>query len=112
MRRIARGRQLRIQLGENKGDKYANRWERKRIMCPNKHLERRTARERERKREEKGTSWREQGGQARRQTEDKEQTVPRKHPERTATCESEVERRVRKQMGLESCPQSHQNEEH
>ena len=51
MRRIARGRQLRIQLGENKGDKYANRWERKRIMCPNKHLERRTARERERKRE-------------------------------------------------------------
>ena len=57
-------------------------------------------------------SWREQGGQARRQTEDKEHTVPRKHPERTATCESEVERRVRKQMGLESCPQSHQNEEH
>ena len=51
MRRIARGRQLRIQLGENKGDKYANRWETKRIMCPNKHLERRTARERERKRE-------------------------------------------------------------
>ena len=49
MRRIARGRQLRIQLGENKGDKYANRWETKRIMCPNKHLERRTARERERK---------------------------------------------------------------
>ena len=47
MRRIARGRQLRIQLGENKGDKYANRWETKRIMCPNKHLERRTARERE-----------------------------------------------------------------
>ena len=82
-------------------------------MCPNKHLERRTARERERKRERsKGTSWREQGGQARRQTEDKEHTVPRKHPERTATCESEVERRVRKQMGLESCPQSHQNEEH
>ena len=42
-------------------------------MCPNKHLERRTARERERKRERersKGTSWREQGGQARRQTED------------------------------------------
>ena len=72
-------------------------------MCPNKHLERRTARERERKRERersKGTSWREQGGQARRQTEDKEHTVPRKHPERTATCESEVERRVRKQMGL------------
>jgi len=51
MRRIARGRQLRIQLGENKGDKYASRWETKRIMCPNKHLERRTARERERKRE-------------------------------------------------------------
>ena len=51
MRRIARGRQLRIQLGENKGGKYANRWETKRIMCPNKHLERRTARERERKRE-------------------------------------------------------------
>ena len=72
-------------------------------MCPNKHLERRTARERERS---KGMSWREQGGQAHRQTEDKEHTVPRKHPERTATCESEVERRVRKQMGLESCPKA------
>ena len=47
MRRIVRGRQLRIQLGENKGDKYANRWETKRIMCPNQHIERRTARERE-----------------------------------------------------------------
>ena len=47
------GRELRIQLGENKGDKYGNRWETKRIMCPNKHLlvERRTARERERERE-------------------------------------------------------------
>ena len=61
MRRIARGRQLRIQLGENKGDKYASRWETKIIMCPNKHLERRTAREREKERS-KGTSWREQGG--------------------------------------------------
>ena len=47
------GRELRIQLGENKGDKYGNRWETKRIMCPNKHLlvERRTARESERERE-------------------------------------------------------------
>ena len=48
---MAMGRELRIQLGENKGDKYGNRWETKRIMCPNKHLERRTARERERERE-------------------------------------------------------------
>ena len=108
-------RELRIHVGGNKGGQGRTSEEPERIMCPNKHLERRTARERERKRERersKGTSWREQGGQARRQTEDKEHTVPRKHPERTATCESEVERRVRKQMGLESCPQSHQNEEH
>ena len=34
MRRIARGRQLRIQLEENKGDKYANRWETRRIRSP------------------------------------------------------------------------------
>ena len=64
-------------------------------MCPNKHLERKTATEREREVERersKGTSWREQWAIARRQTEDKEHTVPRKHPERTATCESEVER--------------------
>ena len=96
-------RELRIHVGGNKGGQGRTSEEPERIMCPNKHLERRTARERERS---KGTSWREQGGQARRQTEDKEHTVPRKHPERTATCESEVERRVRKQMGLESFPKA------
>jgi hypothetical protein len=58
---MAMGRELRIQLEENKGDKYGNRWETKRIICPNRHLERRTAREREKERS-KGTSWREQGG--------------------------------------------------
>ena len=51
--------------------------EMRRTRGPNKHLERRTARERERERRRgreregersKGTSWREQGGQARRQT--------------------------------------------
>ena len=104
------GRGLSIHVGGNKGGQGRTSEEPERIMCPKKHLERRT-RERERG-SSKGTSWREQGGQARRQTEDKEHTVPMKHPERTATYASEVERRVRKQMGLESYPESHQNEEH
>ena len=67
-------RELSIHVGGNKGGQGRTSEEPERIMCPNKHLDRRTARERERKREQrsKGTSWREQGGQARRQTEDME----------------------------------------
>ena len=76
------GRKLRIQLGENKEDKYGNRWKAKTI-CVHKSTQReeRPEREREREREKQkekqghklkgegeGTSRREQGGQARRQT--------------------------------------------
>ena len=49
------GREIRIQLGENKGGQGTETDGRpERIMCPNKHLlvERRTARERERGREQ------------------------------------------------------------
>ena len=45
---MERTRETSIQLGENKEDTYGNRWQTRRIRGPNKHLERRTARERER----------------------------------------------------------------
>ena len=44
------GRGLRIHVGGNKGGQGRTSEEPERIMCPNKHLERRTARERERER--------------------------------------------------------------
>ena len=50
---MERTRETSIQLGENKEDTYGNRWQTRRIRGPNKHLERRTARERERKKERK-----------------------------------------------------------
>ena len=43
-------RELRIHVGGNKGGQGRTSEEPERIMCPNKHLERRTARERERER--------------------------------------------------------------
>ena len=48
---MERTRETSIRLGENKEDTYGNRWQTRRIRGPNKHLERRTARERERERE-------------------------------------------------------------
>ena len=50
---MERTRETSIQLGENKEDTYGNRWQTRRIRGPNKHLERRTAREREREKERK-----------------------------------------------------------
>ena len=50
---MERTRETSIRLGENKEDTYGNRWQTRRIRGPNKHLERRTARERERKKERK-----------------------------------------------------------
>ena len=50
---MERTRETSIQLGENKEDTYGNRWQTRRIRGPNKHLERRTARERERERKKK-----------------------------------------------------------
>ena len=47
---MERTRETSIRLGENKEDTYGNRWQTRRIRGPNKHLERRTARERERER--------------------------------------------------------------
>ena len=44
---MERTRETSIQLGENKEDTYGNRWQTRRIRGPNKHLERRRARERE-----------------------------------------------------------------
>ena len=51
---MERTRETSIQLGENKEDTYGNRWQTRRIRGPNKHLERRTARERERERNKEG----------------------------------------------------------
>ena len=45
---MERTRETSIRLGENKEDTYGNRWQTRRIRGPNKHLERRRARERER----------------------------------------------------------------
>ena len=47
---MERTRETSIRLGENKEDTYGNRRQTRRIRGPNKHLERRTARERERER--------------------------------------------------------------
>ena len=47
---MERTRETSIRLGENKEDTYGNRWQTRRIRGPNKHLERRTAREREKER--------------------------------------------------------------
>ena len=69
-------RELRIHVGGNKGGQGRTSEEPERIMCPNKHLERRTAREREREREKererevRARVGENKGGQARRQTED------------------------------------------
>ena len=87
---------------ENKEDKYENKWEPKTI-CVHKSTQREEQRERERERS-KGTSWREQGGLARRQTGDKEHTVPLKHSEQKATVEREVRRRGWKPMGHKESP--------
>ena len=46
-------RELRIHVGGNKGGQGRTSEEPERIMCPNKHLERRTAREREREKRER-----------------------------------------------------------
>ena len=47
---MERTRETSLRLGENKEDTYGNRWQTRRIRGPNKHLERRTAREREKER--------------------------------------------------------------
>jgi hypothetical protein len=106
---LERTRETSIRLGENKEDTYGNRWQTRRIRGPNKHLERRTAREREKERKKerkkekkkdrkkerkKGTKWRQQGRQVRKQTRDKEHPVRRKHPESTTAMKREVSKQV------------------
>ena len=58
---MERTRETSIQLGENKEDTYGNRRQTSRIRGPNKHLERRRARERERGREGERKGGRERG---------------------------------------------------
>ena len=103
---MERTRETSIQLGENKEDTYGNRWQTRRIRGPNKHLERRRARERERKKKrkkerkerKKGTKWRQQGRQVRKQTigqgASDEHPVRRKHPERTTATKKEESKQV------------------
>ena len=103
---MERTRETSIQLGENKEDTYGNRWQTRRIRGPNKHLERRRARERERNKErkkrkkerKKGTKWRQQGRQVRKQTigqgASDEHPVRRKHPGRTTATKKEESKQV------------------
>ena len=112
---MERTRETSIQLGENKEDTYGNRWQTRRIRGPNKHLERRTAREREREKERKKKR---QKRKKERKTERKkeghemettrttstetdngqgasdEHPVRRKHPERTTATKKEVSKQV------------------
>ena len=84
------GRKLRIQLGENKEDKYGNRWKAKTI-CVHKSTQREEQPEREREREKKERKARAQvgGGRVRAQVGENKGD---KHGDRRS--------------------QSHQNEEH
>ena len=100
------GRELRIQLGENKGDKYTTWREQgrhvRKQMADEKNQgsqqaprKKNSKRERERKKErKKGTKWRQQGRQVRKQTRDKEHPVRRKHPDRTTAMKREVSKQV------------------
>ena len=116
---MERTRETSIRLGENKEDTYGNRWQTRRIRGPNKHLERRTAREREREREkERKKKERQKERKKDRQKERKkeghemettrttstetdngqgasdEHPVRRKHPERTTATKKEVSKQV------------------
>ena len=111
------GRELRIQLGENKGDKYTTWREQgrhvRKQMADEKNQgsqqaprKKKSKRERERKKKrkkerkkgkkerKKGTKWRQQGRQVRKQTRDKEHPVRRKHPDRTTARKREVSKQV------------------
>ena len=112
---MERTRETSIRLGENKEDTYGNRWQTRRIRGPNKHLERRTAREREKERKKKE---RQKERKKDRQKERKkeghemettrttstetdngqgasdEHPVRRKHPERTTAMKREVSKQV------------------
>ena len=64
-RRTEMEKGLRLQLGENKEDKWGTGWETRRIiliMCPHTHPEARTARERERERKKKTKARAQVGG--------------------------------------------------
>ena len=104
---MERTRETSIRLGENKEDTYGNRWQTRRIRGPNKHLERRTARERkkERKKEEKKDRKKERRARNGDNKDDKygnrqgqgasdEHPVRRKHPERTTAMKREVSKQV------------------
>ena len=107
---MERTRETSIRLGENKEDTYGNRWQTRRIRGPNKHLERRTARERERERKKerkkKRKTERKKEGHEMETTRttstetdngqgaSDEHPVRRKHPERTTATKKEVSKQV------------------
>ena len=86
---MERTRETSIRLGENKEDTYGNRWQTRRIRGPNKHLERRTARERERKKERK-----------KKETK-KDRKKERKKEEREKEKEKKERKKERKKEGHE-----------
>ena len=71
-RRIAMGRELRIQLGENKEDKYGNRWEPK-TVCVHRSTQREEQKEGER--EIEGGRERSRGGEGERERAARERTA-------------------------------------
>ena len=107
---MERTRETSLRLGENKEDTYGNRWQTRRIRGPNKHLERRTARERERERKKerkkKRKTERKKEGHEMETTRttstetdngqgaSDEHPVRRKHPERTTAMKREVSKQV------------------
>ena len=119
---MERTRETSIRLGENKEDTYGNRWQTRRIRGPNKHLERRTARERERERKKERKKDRKKERKKEREKErekekkkerkkeghemettrttstetDKGQgaSCARKHPDRTTAMKREVSKQV------------------
>ena len=125
---MERTRETSIQLGENKEDTYGNRWQTRRIRGPNKHLERRTARERERERKKEKKKERKKERQKERKKEGHEMETTRTTSTETdkgqgASCAPEAprennsneersvktsweqaERRARKQMGHKESP--------
>ena len=136
------GSEWRIQLGENKGDKYTTwreqgRHVRKQMadeknqgsqQAPRKKKskrEREKETKKERKERKKGTKWRQQGRQVRKQTMDKEHpmsilcagSTQREQQQRRKKCQNKL--RTSRETGAEtdetqreSFPQSNQNKEH
>ena len=109
---MERTRETSIQLGENKEDTYGNRWQTRRIRGPNKHLERRTAREREKERKKEGhemettrtTSTETDKGQGASCAPEAPRENNSNEERSVKTSWEQAERRARKQMGHKESP--------